>query len=73
MHRDIGYYWLRILFYVIVSIMIGTLFYKIGEDDGAIVARVKLTSFIYGFMICLSTGGLPCFIEEMKVYIYSIL
>eukprot|EP00257_Ricinus_communis_P012437 XP_002534703.3 ABC transporter G family member 13 [Ricinus communis] len=66
MYRDMGYYWLRIVLYVLVAICIGTLYFDMGKDDGAILPRVKLTGFIYGFMICLSNGGLPFFIEEMK-------
>ncbi|KAJ1408936.1 P-loop containing nucleoside triphosphate hydrolase [Sesbania bispinosa] len=36
-------------------------------DNNSILARGKCLSFIYGFMICLSCGGLPFFIEELKV------
>lgn len=67
MTRDLGYYWLRIIFYVLVAISIGTLFFHIGTDNSSILARGKCVSFIYGFMICLSCGGLPFFIEELKV------
>ncbi|KAK7336536.1 hypothetical protein VNO77_17079 [Canavalia gladiata] len=68
MTRDIGYYWLRTIFYIMVSITIGTLFFHIGTDNNSILARGKCVSFIYGFMICLSCGGLPFFIEELKVF-----
>ncbi|KAK7244560.1 hypothetical protein RIF29_39384 [Crotalaria pallida] len=68
MCRDIGYYWLRIIFYILVSITIGTLFLHIGTDSHSILVRGMCVSFIYGFMICLSCGGLPFFIEELKVF-----
>ncbi|KAK7285623.1 hypothetical protein RJT34_20399 [Clitoria ternatea] len=68
MTRDIGYYWLRIIFYILVSISIGTLFFHIGTDNHSILARGKCVSFIYAFMISLSCGGLPFFIEELKVF-----
>ncbi|XP_027923670.1 ABC transporter G family member 15-like [Vigna unguiculata] len=68
MTRDIGYYWLRIIFYIMVGISIGTLFFHIGTGNSSILARAKCVSFIYGFMICLSCGGLPFFIEELKVF-----
>lgn len=71
MTRDIGYYWLRIIFYIAVSICIGTLFFHIGTNSNSILARAKCVSFIYGFMICLSCGGLPFFIEELKVNNWS--
>ncbi|KAI9080740.1 hypothetical protein K1719_037253 [Acacia pycnantha] len=68
MTRDMGYYWLRIFFYLMVSISVGTQFYHIGTHNTAILIRGKCISFIYGFMICLSCGGLPFFIEELKVF-----
>jgi hypothetical protein len=67
MNRDLGYYWLRIIFYILTGITIGTLFFHIGTDNSSILARGKCVSFIYGFMIALSCGGLPFFIEELKV------
>ncbi|KAG6744858.1 hypothetical protein POTOM_051498 [Populus tomentosa] len=68
MHRDIGYYWLRMVLYVLISISIGVLFFNSGKDRETILERVKCVCFVYGFMICLSCGGLPFFIEEMKVF-----
>ncbi|KAJ6425790.1 hypothetical protein OIU84_026381 [Salix udensis] len=68
MHRDIGYYWLRMALYVLISISIGVLFFNIGTDQGTILERAKCVCFSYGFMICLSCGGVPFFIEEMKVF-----
>ncbi|KAL3715791.1 hypothetical protein ACJRO7_007526 [Eucalyptus globulus] len=68
MYRDIGYSWLRIMFYVLSSISTGTLNFDIGYDNGAIINRGKCVSFIYGFMICLSCGGVPFFDEELKVF-----
>ncbi|KAF7850863.1 hypothetical protein BT93_L4948 [Corymbia citriodora subsp. variegata] len=68
MYRDIGYSWLRIMFYVLASISTGTLYFDIGYDNGAIINRGKCVSFIYGFMICLSCGGVPFFDEELKVF-----
>ncbi|KAH8485568.1 hypothetical protein H0E87_027124 [Populus deltoides] len=68
MHRDIGYYWLRMVLYVLISISIGVLFFNSGKDRETILERAKCVCFVYGFMICLSCGGLPFFIEEMKVF-----
>ncbi|XP_048138753.1 ABC transporter G family member 15-like [Rhodamnia argentea] len=68
MYRDIGYSWLRIMFYVLASISTGVLYFDIGYDNGAIINRGKCVSFIYGFMICLSCGGVPFFDEELKVF-----
>ncbi|KAK7396230.1 hypothetical protein VNO78_17090 [Psophocarpus tetragonolobus] len=71
MTTDIGYYWLRIMFYLLVAITVGTLFFRIGTDNNSILARGKCVSFIYGFMLCMSCGGLPSYIEELKVFYYE--
>lgn len=67
MSRDIGYYWLRIIIYIIVSICVGTVFFDVGTGYNAILARGACGGFISGFMTMMSIGGFPSFIEEMKV------
>ncbi|XP_021281847.1 LOW QUALITY PROTEIN: ABC transporter G family member 15-like [Herrania umbratica] len=66
--RDIGYYWLRIVFYILVSLSAGSFFSNIGTSNSAILLRGKFDGFIYGLMIVLSIGGLPFFSEEIKVF-----
>lgn len=67
MFRDIGYSWLRIVFYILVSVSVGFLDFNIGTSNGAILSRSKCDLFIYGFMDFLCLGGLPFFLEELKV------
>ncbi|KAK3217895.1 hypothetical protein Dsin_011865 [Dipteronia sinensis] len=67
MSRDMGYYWLRTLFYILVSVSAGNLYFNIGLSYSSILNRAKCDAFVYGFMICLSIGGLPFFLEEFKV------
>ncbi|XP_060967550.1 ABC transporter G family member 15 isoform X2 [Cannabis sativa] len=68
MRRDVGYYWLRMVFYLGVAVCTGIIYYNINTSYLDIIARAKCQAFVYGFMICLSNGGLPSFIEEIKVY-----
>ncbi|XP_031259602.1 ABC transporter G family member 13-like [Pistacia vera] len=68
MSRDLGYYWLRIAIYIVLSICVGTVFFDIGTSYTAILARGSCGGFISGFMTFMSIGGFPCFIEEMKVF-----
>ncbi|XP_058730325.1 ABC transporter G family member 15-like [Vicia villosa] len=68
MSRDVGYYWLRIIIYIIVSICVGTIYFDIGYSYTSILARGACGAFISGFMTFMSIGGFPCFIEEMKVF-----
>ncbi|KAK4278672.1 hypothetical protein QN277_016488 [Acacia crassicarpa] len=68
MSRDVGYYWLRIIIYVIVSICVGTIYFDIGYSYTSILARGACGAFISGFMTFMSIGGFPSFIEEMKLF-----
>ncbi|XVF47355.1 hypothetical protein PTKIN_Ptkin03bG0102500 [Pterospermum kingtungense] len=68
MCRDVGYYWARIVIYILVSICVGTVFHDVGYGNTAILARVACGAFITGFMTFMSIGGFPSFIEEIKVF-----
>ncbi|PNY14699.1 ABC transporter G family member 15-like protein [Trifolium pratense] len=68
MSRDVGYYWLRIIIYIIVSICVGTIYFDVGYSYTSILARGACGAFISGFMTFMSIGGFPSFIEEMKVF-----
>ncbi|KAJ8751216.1 hypothetical protein K2173_016397 [Erythroxylum novogranatense] len=68
MSRDFGYYWARIVIYILVSICVGTIYYKVGHGYSSIVARIACGGFITGFMTFMSIGGFPSFIEEMKIF-----
>lgn len=67
MSRDAGYYWLRIIIYLIVSVCVGTIFFDVGSSYTAILARGACGAFISGFMTFMSIGGFPSFTEEIKV------
>jgi hypothetical protein len=68
MSRDFGYYWLRIVIYIIMAICLGTIYYDVGRSYTAIQARASCGGFVSGFMTFMSIGGFPSFIEEMKVF-----
>uniref|UniRef100_A0A7N0U4N8 ABC transporter domain-containing protein n=1 Tax=Kalanchoe fedtschenkoi TaxID=63787 RepID=A0A7N0U4N8_KALFE len=68
MSRDFGYYWLRLVIYLVVIICIGTIYLNVGTSYNAIQARGSCTSFVFGFVTFMSIGGFPSFVEEMKVF-----
>ncbi|XP_076943738.1 ABC transporter G family member 15-like [Bidens hawaiensis] len=68
MCRDVGYYWLRVIIYSIVSICVGTIFYDVGTGPTAILARGACGGFITGFLVFMSIGSFPSFIEDMKIF-----
>ncbi|BAF15289.1 ABC transporter G family member 11 isoform X2 [Oryza sativa Japonica Group] len=68
MSRDFGYYWLRLLIYLLVTVCIGTIYYDVGTKYTSILARAACTAFVFGFVTFMSIGGFPSFVEEMKVF-----
>ncbi|CAK9156367.1 unnamed protein product [Ilex paraguariensis] len=68
MSRDFGYYWLRLVIYVVVTICIGTIYLDVGTGYNSILARGACASFVFGFVTFMSIGGFPCFVEDMKVF-----
>ncbi|PIA53500.1 hypothetical protein AQUCO_00900236v1 [Aquilegia coerulea] len=68
MSRDMGYYWMRIMIYTLLSLCVGSIFFKVGTGYTAIYARGACGAFITGFMTVMSIGGFPSFIEDMKVF-----
>ena len=45
MSRDIGYYWFRLIIYIIVAISVGTLYYKVGTSYSSILVGVSFSSY----------------------------
>ncbi|XP_077247206.1 white-brown complex-like protein [Tasmannia lanceolata] len=68
MSRDFGYYWLRLLIYILLTICIGTIYFDVGTGYNSILARGACASFVFGFVTFMSIGGFPSFVEDMKVF-----
>ncbi|XP_061369448.1 ABC transporter G family member 11-like [Gastrolobium bilobum] len=68
MSRDFGYYWLRLVIYIVVTICIGTIYFNVGTGYTSILARGSCASFVFGFVTFMSIGGFPSFVEDMKVF-----
>ncbi|KAK2989511.1 hypothetical protein RJ640_005403, partial [Escallonia rubra] len=68
MSRDFGYYWLRLVIYIVVTICIGTIYLDVGTGYNSILARGACASFVFGFVTFMSIGGFPSFVEDMKVF-----
>eukprot|EP01018_Ginkgo_biloba_P024234 Gb_41809 [translate_table: standard] len=68
MTRDAGYYWLRLVIYILLTICIGTIYLNVGTSYNSILARGACASFVFGFVTFMSIGGFPSFVEDMKVF-----
>ncbi|KAJ0508395.1 putative ABC-type xenobiotic transporter [Helianthus annuus] len=68
MHRDLGYYWLRLAIYLALSLGLGTLYYKVGSSYSSVEARSSMLMFVASFLTFMAIGGFPSFVEDMKVF-----
>ncbi|KAL3723377.1 hypothetical protein ACJRO7_035547 [Eucalyptus globulus] len=68
MYRDLGYYWMRLLMYIVIALSLGTVFYRIGSDYHSIQARGSLITFVASFLTIMAIGGFPSFVEDLKVF-----
>ncbi|KAI5560552.1 hypothetical protein BDE02_16G054500 [Populus trichocarpa] len=73
MIRDLGYFWVRTFFYILISLGAGIMYFDVGLSNSAFVTRAKCYTYVYDFLICLSVGGLPSFLEEWKVSYHELL
>ncbi|XP_021713498.1 ABC transporter G family member 11-like [Chenopodium quinoa] len=68
MYRDLGYYWLRFLVYLILAFGLGTIFFDLGYNYNSIQAKGWLLMFVSSFLTFMTIGGFPSFVEDMKVF-----
>ncbi|MCO5551376.1 hypothetical protein L7F22_004878 [Adiantum nelumboides] len=68
MRRDIAYYWFRLFIYTVLSICVGTIYYKVGHSFDAIQARASLFMFVSAFLTFMGVASFPSFIEDMKIF-----
>ncbi|CAO2831659.1 unnamed protein product [Amaranthus hypochondriacus] len=73
MCRDWGYYWLRLVVYIILGLSLGTLYLHLGYSFRLIHARVSLLVFVTSFLTIMAIGGFPSFVEDMKVFKHESL
>lgn len=53
MSRDFGYYWLRLVIYVVVTICIGTIYLNVGTGYNSILVFDLLFFFTHSMFVCL--------------------
>ncbi|MCO5587794.1 hypothetical protein L7F22_041746 [Adiantum nelumboides] len=68
MCRDLTYYWFRLCVYVMLSIVLGTIYFKVGVTYNAIQARASLLMFLTAFLSLMGVMSFPSFIEDMKIF-----
>ncbi|KAI5075196.1 hypothetical protein GOP47_0009272 [Adiantum capillus-veneris] len=73
MRRDIAYYWFGLFMYTMLSICVGTIYFKLGQSFDDIQARAGLFIFVTAFSTFMGVASFPSFIEDMKIFICELL
>ncbi|KAH7442728.1 hypothetical protein KP509_03G101300 [Ceratopteris richardii] len=68
MFRDLTYYWFRLFVYVILAIVLGTIYFQIGLSYNAIQARACLLMFVTGFLSLMGVMSFPSFVEDLRIF-----
>jgi hypothetical protein len=73
--RDPGIVAVRLAMYVMLSILIGLMFWGLGDDkgDSDIIARVSIIFFVAAFMVFMSVAVLPFFVMQRGLFIKSVV
>jgi len=69
--RNPGIYWVRFAMYTMLSLMIGFMFWDLGDKrtPESIVSRTSVLFFVAAFLVFMSVAVLPFFIMERPVFI----
>ncbi|KAJ1294601.1 hypothetical protein BS78_01G157400 [Paspalum vaginatum] len=68
MHRDIGYYWMRLAVYMGIGVCLGTIFYQVGYSYSSIQSRCEVMMYTTALLTFMAIGGFPSFVEDVKVF-----
>ncbi len=67
--RNPGVYWVRLLMYTLLSIMIGGVFFDMGNGQSEVTDRAGLLFYVAAFMVFMSIAVVPTFISERSVFL----
>ncbi|RCV18409.1 hypothetical protein SETIT_3G299000v2 [Setaria italica] len=68
MHRDIGYYWMRLAVYMGIGVCLGTIFYQVGYSYSSIQSRCEVIMYTTALLTFMAIGGFPSFVEDVKIF-----
>lgn len=68
MRRDFSYYWFRLFVYLLLSILVGSVYYKVGLSYTAIQARAVLLMYVTAFLTFMGVMSFPSFVQDMKMF-----
>ncbi|GAB9475333.1 hypothetical protein Gpo141_00012432 [Globisporangium polare] len=70
--RNPGVFWIRVLMYLLLSLMVGTMY--LSSNEGlTIEAMVPLLFYVQAFLVFMSVAAIPALIEQRAVFQREVL
>ncbi len=66
--KNPGVIWVRMLMYTMLSLMIGFMYFDIGNDQTTIQDRISVAFYVVAFMVFMSIAVIPTFISERAIF-----
>lgn len=66
--RNVGIFWLRLGMYIGLCLMVGFVYFQLGNSWKDVYSRAALLFFVVAFLTFMSIAAFPAFIEDMKVF-----
>ncbi|KAJ6792570.1 ABC transporter G family member 3 [Iris pallida] len=71
MSREWKYFWIRLVLYVLLTLSVGTIFYRIGHSLSSVMVRISAIFAFVSFISLLSIAGLPAHVKQIKVFFHE--
>ena len=66
--KNPGVIWVRVLMYIMISLMIGGMYFDIDNDQDTVFERISILFYIVAFMVFMSIAVVPAFIIERGIF-----
>lgn len=67
--RDPGIIWVRLAMYTLLSLLIISLYWRLGTDNRAVQDRISVLFFVGAFLVFMSIAVLPFLVEQRAVFV----
>eukprot|EP01135_Chromosphaera_perkinsii_P006886 Nk52_evm41s621 gene=Nk52_evmTU41s621 len=67
-YRNVLMFWIRVAMYIMMAILMGTVWFKIGTNQDALQDRFSAHFFAIAFLCFMSVAAIPAFIEDKLVF-----
>lgn len=67
--RNVGVFWMRLAMYVMLTLGIAFIYFRMGDTWKDVYSRAALLFFTVAFLCFMAVSAFPAFVEDMKVYI----